>query len=78
MEIDSQTKTPQYHHSTFIVTENTPIGFGKLRDLPHKEFFKISHRKYVQWILKTDDDFRYKATKTWLQAEIDKLKFIQE
>ena len=56
----------------FVITENTIIGFGKLKGKTHLMFQHPEFNDYAKWIVAQGEDFRYHNTRQWI---INNVKF---
>ena len=66
----NETKEYKLHpDKPFVVYDNTPIKFGKLRDQCHSVLLSEKNSGYVKWLLATEDDFAV-PTKTWLKSKL--------
>lgn len=53
----------------FKVTDETPIGFGKLRGKPHSTLLQPEWNDYCVWLIDQSDkpsDFRYQSTRKYV------------
>ena len=54
----------------FVVTDKTPIGFGKFKGKPHSVLLEKKNLKYSMWVL-AQVDFKYYATWKWLKNKLE-------
>ena len=54
----------------FLVNGNTTIPFGKFRSKPHSILLLEENSKYVDWIIKQGEDFKYSSSRQWLMDSI--------
>lgn len=59
--------TKRTHDTPFVVRDDTPIPFGKLKTKPHTILLNEEHSSYVSWLLRTEPEFAT-ATKVWLAS----------
>ena len=67
--MNTHTSTPT-HTTPFVVSKNTPIGFGKLKGKPHEVLLQPIWSSYSKWIFDQGPDFRYKNTRDWLITQL--------
>lgn len=60
--------------SKFIISENTRVGWGKLRGQNHSAFLKPKNRSYAQWVIDQGDGFRYNNSRKWILDNIKRLE----
>ena len=65
-EISAFKKEPR--NTEYQVTDNSPIGFGKLKSKSHLVLKNPEWKSYCQWIIKQGSEFRYNSTRDYILA----------
>lgn len=55
-------------NTDFVVSDKTPVGWGKLKGKPHSAFLSPLHASYAQWILDQGPEFRYHSSRDYILA----------
>lgn len=71
--VESETAPEIVFETPFVVSDNSPIGFGKLRGKKHSILKEKEWRSYCGWIMNQSKnaDWRYTGTSVYIEQNVE-------